>query len=270
MVPSSLCPVRSIGIALLMAAASLFFSSSLLAQTASEAANDPAPVADSAAPADSAPANPLFEKLRGSGKTGMALFVISVVGFSFAFERLFNLRKSLITPDGLAARADTLWQSGDVDGVKKLAAEQPSALGRVIQSLADHKEASHADVSMIAGDLASREMRYHLLRAYPLAVVATISPLLGLFGTVYGMIGAFESVALAGEMGDPSIMAGDISYALITTALGLVIAVPALAVYHYFRIRTRLFSLKLEEQSGHLISRWFGPDRVVNTETEAS
>ncbi len=154
--------------------------------------------------------------------------------------------------------------------MKKLAADQPSALGRVIQSLADHKDASHADVSMIAGDLASREMRYHLLRAYPLAVVATISPLLGLFGTVYGMIGAFESVALAGEMGDPSIMAGDISYALITTALGLVIAVPALAVYHYFRIRTRLFSLKLEEQSGHLISRWFGPDRAVKTETEAS
>ncbi len=85
MVPSSLCPARFIGIALLMAAASLFFSSSLLAQTSPEASNNPASVADSAAPGEADPANPLFEKLRGSGKTGMALFVISVVGFSFAF-----------------------------------------------------------------------------------------------------------------------------------------------------------------------------------------
>lgn len=127
-------------------------------------------------------------------------------------------------------------------------------------ALADHKDAAHSDVSTLAGDLASRKMRYHLQRAYPLAVVATISPLLGLFGTVYGMIGAFESVALAGEMGDPSIMAGDISFALITTALGLVIAVPALTAYHFFRIRTNMLALGLEEQMSHLVSRWFGID----------
>lgn len=226
--------------------------------------------AEAAAETTSAPANALVEKLRGSGKTGVALFLVSVIGFSFAFERLFNLRKSLVAPDGLAGEADALWKAGNVAGVKDLTAKQPSTLGRVIQALVDHKDASHADVSMIAGDVASREMRYHGLKAYPLAVVATISPLLGLFGTVYGMIGAFETVALAGEMGDPSIMAGDISYALITTALGLIIAVPALAAYHYFRIRTRLLALALEEQSGYLISRWFGPEAHKNdTEGEA-
>ena len=100
-------------------------------------------------------------------------------------------------------------------------------------------------------------MRVHLQRAYPLAVIATVSPLLGLFGTVYGMIGAFESVALAGKMGDPSIMAGDISFALITTALGLIIAVPALIAYHYFRVRTNIYGLTLEEQTNHLLIRWF-------------
>jgi biopolymer transport protein ExbB len=264
MVSSPVLPLRRIGIVLMLACLTGLSSLHLAAQAE---ATDPADVpAELAAPADgaeSAPAgNPLIEKLRGSGKTGAALFLISIVGFSFAFERLYNLRKSLVVPDGLAGQADALWQKGDPAAVKQLAAEHPSSLGRVIQTLVEHRDASHGDVSMIAGDIASREMRYHLLRAYPLAVVATISPLLGLFGTVYGMIGAFESVALAGEMGDPSIMAGDISYALITTALGLVIAVPALAVYHYFRIRTRLLSLSLEEQAGHLISRWFAPERA--------
>lgn len=201
--------------------------------------------------------NALFEKLKGSGKTGIALFLISVFGFSFAFERLFNLRRSRITPDGLAPRAEKLWQAEDIAGLKKLALENQSALGRVIIEIIEHRDAPRADISTMAGDVGGREMRYHLQRAYPLAVVATISPLLGLFGTVYGMIGAFESVALAGEMGDPSIMAGDISYALITTAIGLVIAVPALAFYHFFRIRTQMMGLELEEQLSHLINRWF-------------
>lgn len=201
----------------------------------------------------------VIDKLKQSGNTGIALFLISVVGFSFAFERAFHLRKSRIIPDGLAEQANTLWKSGDLAGVQNLARQHPSALGRAILMIVDHKDATQADVSTIAGDEASREIRYHLLKAYPLAVVATLSPLLGLFGTVYGMIGAFESVALAGEMGDPSIMAGDISYALITTAIGLVIAVPALAAYHFFRIRTRMFSFALEEQLSHLIDHWFGP-----------
>lgn len=208
---------------------------------------------------ESGPDTPLIDRLRSSGMTGIALLIISVVGFSFAFERLYDLRKSRIIPEHLADQADQLWQQNDIEGVMRLATEHPSTLGRAILTILEHRDSSQADVSTMAGDQASREMRYHLLRAYPLAVVATISPLLGLFGTVYGMIGAFESVALAGEMGDPSIMAGDISYALITTALGLLIAVPALAAYHYFRVRTRIYSLALEQQLGHLISRWFSP-----------
>ncbi len=205
----------------------------------------------------------LFEKLRGSGKTGIALFLISVVGFSFAFERAFHLRQSVIAPAGLADRADELWSSGDIDDVKNVAARSHSTLGRVIIEIVEHRDSPRSDITTMAGDLASREMRLHLQRAYPLAVVATISPLLGLFGTVYGMIGAFESVALAGEMGDPSIMAADIAYALITTALGLVIAVPALSAYHFFRIRTNMMALGLEGQLSHLISRWFGPKAKV-------
>jgi biopolymer transport protein ExbB len=237
-----------------------FFSPMLRAQE-TETEPPAAPALEAPAETPDASVNPLLDKLRGSGKTGIALFIISVIGFSFAFERVFHLRKSLITPSGLAAKADERWQAGDVDGARKLAEENPSVLGKVIVAMADHRNASHGDVSTLSGDLASREMRYHLQRAYPLAVVATISPLLGLFGTVYGMIGAFESVALAGEMGDPSIMAGDISFALITTALGLVIAVPSLAAYHFFRIRTNLLALGLEEQLSHLMSRWFGPDQ---------
>jgi biopolymer transport protein ExbB len=199
----------------------------------------------------------IFAKIKETGMTGMALILISVIGFSFGFERLSNLRKSKIVPVGLANECNELWQAEDFDQLEELSLRRACTLSRVITLLVDHKEGSHADVANIAGDVASREMRVHLQRAYPLAVVATVSPLLGLFGTVYGMIGAFEAVALAGQMGDPSIMAGDISFALVTTALGLVIAVPALISYHLFRVKTNILALELEEQVNHLLIRWF-------------
>lgn len=196
-------------------------------------------------------------KIKETGLTGMVLVLISIVGCSFAFERLSNLRKAKIVPSGFAAECDRLWKANEMDAIYNAVKKKPSTLGRVIALMVDHKGGGHTDVANIAGDVASREMRVHLQRAYPLAVVATVSPLLGLFGTVYGMIGAFESVALAGQMGDPSIMAGDISFALITTALGLVIAVPSLIAYHFFRVRSNILALALEEQVNHLLIRWF-------------
>ncbi len=239
----------------------------LLPLSAQEHMVQESPQLEAIEPDETVSSHPLLDKLRGSGKTGAALFLISVVGFSFAFERFFHLRKSAITPQGLAARADRMWQEGEYGELRKLASGSSSALGKVLVEIVDHREAPRQDVSTMAGDVASREIRLHLQWAYPLAVVATVSPLLGLFGTVYGMIGAFESVALAGELGDPSIMAADISFALITTALGLVIAVPSLSLYHFFRIRTHMLALGLEEQASHLISLWFNP--VQNTTGQA-
>lgn len=198
-----------------------------------------------------------IEKVKESGKTGIALLLISIVGFSCAFERIFNLRKVNIVPAGIAAKSNALWKEKKYDDIIKLVDANPSTLSRIIKLMVEHKKGGHADVSNLAGDVASRELRVHMQRAYPLAIVATVSPLLGLFGTVYGMIGAFESVALAGKMGDPSVMASDISFALITTALGLVIAVPALICFHFFKIRTTILGLALEEQVNHLIIRWF-------------
>jgi biopolymer transport protein ExbB len=112
----------------------------------------------------------------------------------------------------------------------------------------------------MAGDVASRDLRRHLQKAYPLAVVATVSPLLGLLGTVIGMIGAFDKVAAAGSLGDASVLGGDISKALITTGAGLTIAVPALVLYHYFKSRTNLYAIMLEEEVGELITEWYSAE----------
>jgi biopolymer transport protein ExbB len=99
-------------------------------------------------------------------------------------------------------------------------------------------------------------------RNYPLAVVATISPLLGLLGTIIGMIESFQKVALMGDTGDASILADSIGTALITTALGLMVAIPSLAAYHFFKSRINSFGIQLEESVDHLMAPWLHPEET--------
>ncbi len=200
-------------------------------------------------------------KMKQGGWTMVFLLMASIAGVAFSLERLFNLRSGTIAPKGLAAMADELWRAGKWDELEALPENSNSTLARILSAIAKHRHNSMADVSTIAGDVASRDMRRHMQKAYPLAVVATVSPLLGLFGTVIGMIGAFDKVAVAGSLGDASLLGGDISKALITTAAGLTIAIPTLSLYHYFKHRLSLYALTLEEETGELIASWFAPSR---------
>jgi len=199
-------------------------------------------------------------KLKQGGLTMVFLLLASVAGLGYAVERLVNLRSGAVVPVDLAEEADRLWQAGRWDEIQALANRRDSTLARVLAVIARHRHSNMADVSLMAGDVASRDLRRHLQRAYPLAVVATVSPLLGLLGTVIGMIGAFDKVAAAGSLGDASLLGGDISKALITTGAGLTIAVPALVLYHYFKSRTSLYAIMLEEEVGELISTWYGAE----------
>ncbi len=199
-------------------------------------------------------------KLRQGGLTMVFLFLASVAMVGYAIERFVNLRSGKLVPEGLAAHADELWRNGDWEQLKALDEKKNSTLARVIATVARHRQESMADVSVLAGDVATRDLRRERQKAYPLAVVATVSPLLGLLGTVIGMIGAFDKVAAAGTLGDASLLGGDISKALITTATGLSIAVPALVLYHYFKSRTNYYAILLEEEVGDLIADWFGAE----------
>lgn len=196
----------------------------------------------------------LYLDLKKGGKTMVFLLFLSVMGLAFILERTVRLRKSAIAPSGLAAAAANLWNQGRIDELDALCRKRPSTLSRIIRFVTQHSANPVADVSAGAGDIASRELRVQLQRGYPLAVVATLSPLLGLLGTVIGMIEAFEKVTIAGSMGDATYLSGSISKALITTAAGLVIAIPALGFYHFFRSRTTTYGILLEEQASSFIN----------------
>ena len=200
----------------------------------------------------------MWDKITSTGLTGLILILVSIIGAAYALERTFNLRRDKIVPNGLLESAQDLWAKQHYDKILEQQGDHHSTLGRIIKTLVKNKHCKTADLSMMAGDISSRELKIQMQRAYPLAVVATISPLLGLMGTVIGMIGAFDKVAAAGSLGDASLLGGDISKALITTGAGLTIAVPALVLYHYFKSRTSFFAIILEEDVGELLSSWYG------------
>ncbi|MCB9916594.1 MAG: MotA/TolQ/ExbB proton channel family protein [Planctomycetes bacterium] len=98
-----------------------------------------------------------------------------------------------------------------------------------------------------AEDAGRREVRRLTGGLRPLVVVAMIAPLLGLLGTVWGMILAFTRIAQEDGLGRPELLAGGISQALITTAAGLAVAIPTQALYYYFRARIDRFARLVED-----------------------
>ena len=196
------------------------------------------------------------DRLKHGGPAALVQIGLSVFGAGFVFERLFRLRRKNLAPDGLADEARKLWRAGKFDELEKLGEANSSTLARVIAFIAKNRQSPMVEVSEVCGDIVSRELAGHYQRAYPLGIVATLEPLLGLLGMILGMISTFETVAVAGSLGDASQLAAGISEALVTTGLGLAIAIPFLALYHFFKHRTASFGSELEEEVTSLLSEW--------------
>lgn len=191
----------------------------------------------------------LLQQLATGGAGIWVIGALSLLMVAVAIERFHRLRMSAIVPSGLVDEVVALWQAGRLDELQEALARRESVLAKAIRFIvANRARWAPERLGERAGELASRALRQQQQRAYPLAVVATVAPIVGLLGTVVGMIEAFHVIAFAGGMGDASLLAGGISKALVNTAAGLSVALPALALHHFFRHRLTLGGLALEEQ----------------------
>jgi biopolymer transport protein ExbB len=162
------------------------------------------------------------------------------------------LRAQRVVP---AELTDKVWQwveNRALSDKQILALQQHSPLGSVLAAGLANR---HRDRSVMIGAIedAGRHVVHDLERYLnALGTIAAISPLLGLLGTVTGMIRTFKAITLAG-VGNPTAMAGGISEALITTAAGLLVAIPALVVYRYLRGRVETLVIQMEKESIKLV-----------------
>ena len=188
------------------------------------------------------------------------LIACSILGLALIFERFIALKTSNVVPaklldEAIAVSKDRL-PSNDV--IEQLA--QNSALGEVLasgmQQLSAQPKSSEADIRARM-ESAGRAVA-HRLEKYlsALATIASAAPLLGLLGTVIGMIEIFGSQAGGGAMGtgNPGQLAHGISIALYNTAFGLIVAIPALIFWKYFRARVDAYLLQLELASEQFVN----------------
>lgn len=201
----------------------------------------------------------LFEMLAQAGISIVAIGALSVLALAVAIERFVRFRPRRVAPPQLVPRLLPLWREGELQSARELLAADGSTLAQVLAFVLEHRQQPPALLSARAGEMASLALRRQQQRAYPLAVVATVAPIIGLLGTVVGMMEAFHVIAFAGGLGDPALLAGGISKALVNTAAGLSVALPALALHHFFKHRLAATSLALEEQINRVLDELLLP-----------
>ncbi|MEX2381941.1 MAG: MotA/TolQ/ExbB proton channel family protein [Opitutales bacterium] len=210
----------------------------------------------------------LIGKIKQGKEIGVVLILLSVFAVAVALERAVGLKAERIVPKGFAKKADELYQAGKIDELRVLCEQHPSVLAHIVDELVQQASIPHEEARLLAEDVGSYELKLQQQRNYPLLVVGSVAPLLGLTGTVFGMIQAFEDVAALGSLGDPRVLADGISQALVTTAMGLIVAVPSLVLYHFFKSRLIRASLQLQKQTTRIIRRWYGSAALTTQAAE--
>ncbi len=179
------------------------------------------------------------------------LIIASVVALAIIGERFFALRESVVAPQNLLSEVQTWLAKGGVTKETVARLEQHSLLGQIFASaLANSKNSREVTKEAIeeTGRVVAHEMEKYLST---LGTIATVSPLLGLLGTVIGMVELFGAFTATGH--DVAQFARGISVALYNTAGGIVVAVPAMIAYRYFRTRVDGLLVEMEQQAIKLV-----------------
>jgi len=176
--------------------------------------------------------NETLEFLARGGPIMVVLLAASLLAATIFFERLWALRRASVVPERLRVETMRLVQAGDIAGARQLCSLDTSSLGAVLLAGLAAAGRPRAQVREAVEDRGRREAQRLEARTGFLGTVATVSPLLGLLGTVTGMISAFQAVDAAGDgAATASVLAAGIWEALLTTAAGLTVAIPAFLGY---------------------------------------
>lgn len=194
----------------------------------------------------------MFEILKAGGWGMLPILACSAVGLAIVLERFWTLRRSAVLPPGLGEQVRSWAHSQQLNPSHIQALRENSPLGELLASALDVRNRPRAEIKERIEDTGRHVV--HGLERYlnTLGTIALIGPLLGLLGTVLGLIRMFLAVMVSG-VGDPMKMAGGIGEALVCTASGLVVAIPAYILHRYFRSRVRGYVIGMEKQATSLL-----------------
>jgi len=226
-------------------------------------AADEAAVAPAGGEADATPGSEtqeagkldIFSLLYKGGWVMIPIALASILALTLTIERFVSLRKiKIIPPAFLDGLEPLLKQNGaDSSSGKDYCAQYPCAIANIIKAGFSKVTHSEERLQCALEDAGAREVDRMKRSLKPLSMIATISPLLGLLGTVYGMIGAFQAATAAG-VGKSDVLAQGIYEALVTTAAGLTLAIPVLIVYQVLNNRVDSIVDELDDRAEEFIA----------------
>ena len=210
----------------------------------------------------------MYELIIAGGWLMLPILLSSIVVIAIAFERYWTLRRNKVVPPTLLGQVWHWMKQNQLSKENLHQLRSSSPLGTILA--AGISNSGHGrEVMKDSIEEAANQVIHNLEKNLsPLGTVAAIAPLLGLLGTVIGMIKVFTAIMIEGT-GNAGVLAGGISEALITTAAGLTVAIPALVFHRFFERRVDSLVVEMEDQAIKLVDAIHG-DRVMrNDETSA-
>jgi len=192
----------------------------------------------------------------------LPIVLCSIVAMAIIIERFWTLQRNKILPPELVPQLWRLAKEKEIDDITLRRIKLNSPLGAVLSAGLLNKHHGR-EMMKTSIEETGRQVVHELERFLnSLGTIASITPLLGLLGTVVGMIKVFAAIMIHG-VGDPGILAGGISEALLTTAAGLTVAIPSLIFHRYFERLVDEYVLKMEEEALKMVDLMAG-DREVS------
>lgn len=194
----------------------------------------------------------MLEIVQAGGWLMWPIIACSVIAVAIFLERLWTLQESRVLPPSVGNHVWELIQQNQLDAQHIQQVHQSSPIGQVLAVGLAYRHAPRDVLKEVVEDTGRHVV--HDLERYlsPLGTIAAISPLLGLLGTVSGMIRSFTAITANG-VPNPAVLAGGISEALVATAAGLTVAIPSLIAYRYLRGRVEGLVVKIEKESTRFI-----------------
>ncbi len=198
----------------------------------------------------------VLDNIRAAGWVGVVIILLSVAGLSLILTFAMQIRRDAMVPPELVGHIESLFEEQDYDAALEVVEGNPSFISTVLAAGLPRIDRPYHEVETAMEEAGDQEAaRLHQKIGY-LSLIASVAPMLGLLGTVLGMVDAFNVIAASKTSPKPSDLAAGISKALMTTCMGLIVAIPMSVAYFVFRNKVTNVIVEVGNLATELMERF--------------
>jgi biopolymer transport protein ExbB len=192
----------------------------------------------------------------GGGWCGYIIIVLSIASLALAIEHFVTIRRTKIAPPELIDEIEALFEEEEYQDALELCESEPNFLTNMLAAALPKINAGFSAMEKAVEDTSNEESLKLQQKISWISMISNIAPLLGLFGTVLGMIGAFDTITRLGATVTPADLSSGVAVALITTMFGLMVGMPGLFFFFFFKNRVIKLTVELTAIAADLIERF--------------